>query len=838
MRIIYSFWLISLLIFLGCTEEEKLSFPMVQTGNVVDISATGVVFHGKIMSQGIDLIIDHGFVWDTKPSPSLDDGYIKSLGAYSTVLFSSNISSALIDGETYYVRAYLRDGHQTVYGRAVSFSTDLNLPEIFQFNPQIASWGDTVYISGQHFSSKEGENVVSLGNYRVNTVNESDSLIIITVPQELDSTDVWVNLKYFDFSTSAHDRFALEPPIIHDFDPQSGTYMDTIRVVGQYFHTDFTDVYLNAIKASIINVNESEIALTIPSGLPEGMIDLKVEVAHQVAVADEKFISTAPKINSISPIQGTWNDIVIIEGVNFSNTLEKNTVRFADVEAEIVDVIEQKLKVKVPADLINEYSKISLEVNEQVYEFNDSFVLDHPNINSFEPQLASFRDTLTLEGEFFHPVLSSNKVYFGEAEAIVYEGTISELKVIVPDYYYSVNGRNSIKLEIGDLSAISSNDFELYLHSITDFDPKVDRKDNITITGDYFNPVTTYNEVFLNEFKLTILYSDKNSLIATIPDGVKHGSKNLKITVAGRDVVANQEIMVYEPWSEKEKYPEGSVSHAFSFSIGEYGYIAGGIDNGNNNHYALWQYDPNAGEWNRRADSPISKGNTISFSTNSKGYILNNKELYQYDPDNDVWLQKASFPGIGDKGQTSFAIKNKGYVGTGYRDQGQLITSEFWEYNEENDEWTQINPLSDRGAIDAMSFSLNGKGYVISACCTYKGVHEYDPSTNQWTKKLDKTYIEGVIDGAIRLDWVGFSINNLGYMGTGNGGRRYNDFYQYDPSLNIITKLVELPSSSRVNGIAFSINNRGYVGLGYGLLNNSLQYLDDFWEFDPSKIKR
>lgn len=127
MRIIYSFWLISLLIFLGCTEEEKLSFPMVQTGNVVDISATGVVFHGKIMSQGIDLIIDHGFVWDTKPSPSLDDGYIKSLGAYSTVLFSSNISSALIDGETYYVRAYLRDGHQTVYGRAVSFSTDLNL---------------------------------------------------------------------------------------------------------------------------------------------------------------------------------------------------------------------------------------------------------------------------------------------------------------------------------------------------------------------------------------------------------------------------------------------------------------------------------------------------------------------------------------------------------------------------------------------------------------------------------------------------------------------------------------------------------------------------------------
>ncbi len=103
---------------------------------------------------------------------------------------------------------------------------------------------------------------------------------------------------------------------------------------------------------------------------------------------------------------------------------------------------------------------------------------------------------------------------------------------------------------------------------------------------------------------------------------------------------------------------------------------------------------------------------------------------------------------------------------------------------------------------------------------------------NDWTKKSD-------FAGLKRERAVAFSINDLGYVGTGVDTAEivHNDFWQYDPVLDTWAQVADLPGSVRRNAVAFAINDKGYVGTGMDSVVASVPgaaTLADFWEYDPS----
>ena len=71
----------------------------------------------------------------------------------------------------------------------------------------------------------------------------------------------------------------------------------------------------------------------------------------------------------------------------------------------------------------------------------------------------------------------------------------------------------------------------------------------------------------------------------------------------------------------------------------------------------------------------------VSFIIDNKAYVFN-YELWQYDPVTENWKQMADFPGQSRWGPVGFAINNKGYVGTGYYNDGggDIYLDDFWEY--------------------------------------------------------------------------------------------------------------------------------------------------------------
>jgi len=42
-----------------------------------------------------------------------------------------------------------------------------------------------------------------------------------------------------------------------------------------------------------------------------------------------------------------------------------------------------------------------------------------------------------------------------------------------------------------------------------------------------------------------------------------------------------------------------------------------------------------------------------------------------------------------------------------------------------------------------------------------------------------------------------------------------NDFYKYEPHLNLWTKMEDFAGAPRMHAVSFSIFNKGYCGLGY-----------------------
>src|SRR5450755_862936 len=104
----------------------------------------------------------------------------------------------------------------------------------------------------------------------------------------------------------------------------------------------------------------------------------------------------------------------------------------------------------------------------------------------------------------------------------------------------------------------------------------------------------------------------------------------------------------------------------------------------------------------------------------------------------DTWTKKANFGGVARAGATGFTIGSKGYIGLG--DEYPISYKDFWEYDSDADIWTQKADFGGDGRLYAVGFTIAGKGYVGTGqsgafpdYTYYEDFWEYDPNLNIWT---------------------------------------------------------------------------------------------------------
>lgn len=289
-------------------------------------------------------------------------------------------------------------------------------------------------------------------------------------------------------------------------------------------------------------------------------------------------------------------------------------------------------------------------------------------------------------------------------------------------------------------------------------------------------------------------------------------------------------------WTQKADFSGNGRGGAVGFSIGDKGYIGTG-SNSQTWYKDFWEYDPDIDAWTQKADvGPNARRWAVGFSIGNKGYIGTGqgdghvaKDFWEYDPVTNVWKPKSNFGGTARRLAVGFSIGDKGYIATGINDQCCIIlTNDLWEYDPSSDSWTKKADFPGTKRLDAIGLSIGNKGYVgLGIDCEYCGgtddFWEYVPATDSWLQRAD-------FPGGARADAMAFSIGDKGYVGTGSyqdydSSIIYGDFWEFDPASNTWTQRADFGGGARSDAVGFSIGNQGYAGISYSL--------NDIWEYTP-----
>jgi N-acetylneuraminic acid mutarotase len=294
-------------------------------------------------------------------------------------------------------------------------------------------------------------------------------------------------------------------------------------------------------------------------------------------------------------------------------------------------------------------------------------------------------------------------------------------------------------------------------------------------------------------------------------------------------------------WFRSYDFEGVARTEAVSFVIGNYAYVGTGYKKDDERLSDFWAFEQSTGTWYQKADMPTTGRNSaVAFSIDNKGYVGTGydgtnylKDFWQYDPDNNTWSKKADFGGSARYGAVGFSINGKGYITTGYDDN---YLKDLWEYNPSGNQWEQKASLAGTKRKDAVAFVINNKAYLCTGLnngAYPDDLWEYDGTANTWTQKRriinisDDDYDDDY--NIIRSNACAFVIDGLAYITNGEHSGNTGTTWMYEPNSDIWTQKTTFESTTRVGGIGFSLNNKGYVTTG----NNSSYSFDDMWQFAP-----
>jgi len=301
-----------------------------------------------------------------------------------------------------------------------------------------------------------------------------------------------------------------------------------------------------------------------------------------------------------------------------------------------------------------------------------------------------------------------------------------------------------------------------------------------------------------------------------------------------------------DSWAQVANFPGVARVDAISFSIGGMGYVGLGMKDTTPYYQGfvadLWQYDPSANQWNRKATFPgIGRQFAICFVIGSKAYMglgvsINDlKDFWEYNAVTDVWTQKANFGGGYREQAVGFSIGSWGYVGLGYDDSSGLNKQDFWKYDPGTDTWSQLADFAGGARVAAVGFSIYSTGYVGFGWASNnnryckRDLWAYDTASDSWAAMADFPSLG-------RLGSFVFCIGDKSYIGTGidSTTRQYKEVWEYNTTTNAWIEKDSFGGAMRSDAASFSIGNIGYAGTGDTTVNHG--YVKDFWMYTPDSI--
>ncbi|MDP9041503.1 MAG: galactose oxidase, partial [Bacteroidota bacterium] len=129
-------------------------------------------------------------------------------------------------------------------------------------------------------------------------------------------------------------------------------------------------------------------------------------------------------------------------------------------------------------------------------------------------------------------------------------------------------------------------------------------------------------------------------------------------------------------------------------------------------------------------------------------------------------------------------------------------------------DWIARSQLNGPARSEAVEFTVGNYAFLGTGWDglnkRYSDFFKYDPVQDVWSQ------VNSMPDSAARSSAAGLSIGNFGYVGTGYDGFNYlKDFWQYNPTSNMWTRMADFTGNARYEAVGFGIGNFGYLGTGF-----------------------
>src|SRR3982750_3937304 len=111
-----------LLLAAACSQEEYVrDYPQITSSTIKSNTPAGVSVEASIDEVYKDKVTDVGFVWGEKDQLTITTSFVAHLGKPGSNFFSADIGSRLINGKTYFMRAFAKTDKTIVYGAPMTF---------------------------------------------------------------------------------------------------------------------------------------------------------------------------------------------------------------------------------------------------------------------------------------------------------------------------------------------------------------------------------------------------------------------------------------------------------------------------------------------------------------------------------------------------------------------------------------------------------------------------------------------------------------------------------------------------------------------------------------------
>jgi hypothetical protein len=656
-----------ILIMASCKNEIEFEYPLVYTGEVIDIRSDGAMFCGKIASISASDVLEYGFVWDIKSTPTIESSEKYIIREPAEIgIYKQQISTTLQEGVHYYVRAFVRSNKYITYGQEVTFISLGSLaPQIIDFTPKLGNVGDTLIILGRNFSHKMDNNHVQMGQFQAKVLKANQDTLVIVVPGELNILESTITVSIINNKVTSADKFNLIPPVVNDFAEEVASFGDEVRIYGANFLTNPSSlkVYFDNFRSTIVSIQDNCITVLVPDSLNTSKSTIKVEMNNLIVSSPEQFQLAPVAIIDFFPKTVLTGNTITLTGSNFSPIPESNHVTIGGLKANVLEVSRNELKVRVPLQDVGYYPSrnpsIKVEILGDIYTLNETLLIDD--------KWFRLKDSPFLFLETFYVVLN-DKAYIGINSGVgfwEYDPITNEFSRLldfpglqrtrgngfaINNKVYYGTGLTEYTLEI-----INHNDFWEYDPNSKTWTQKANfagspRNWCITFSINGFGylggGITSLNGSYNNPYDDFWKYDPISDAWSRIPSYIGADSASIYGTAGG-----------------------------ISVTVGDLAYIGLGRLSGSRGDQRWFCYNSMEKSWKERALFPYSRNYSAAIAFNLNGFPYAKtviSDFYSYDSSLNLWqhVETDLIPNRSDG--IGFSIGGKGYVGIG---------KAFWEYD-------------------------------------------------------------------------------------------------------------------------------------------------------------